>query len=196
MSAIYRIFLKGLLALLPIAVTLYLLTWIAGRTEEFFGGLLQSLLPDSLYVPGLGIALMILVVFLAGLLIDNYLAARLWTWMEESLQRVPFIKAIYNPLRDVMNLFARDEGVSKRVVMVDAGGITLLGLVTRDRFAEFPQGTVPPDHLAVFIPYSYAVGGFTILVSKDRVREVAIGPERAMQLAITAWIKAERQGRS
>lgn len=194
-TSIYRIFLKGLLTLLPITITLYLLAWIVAEAEELFGGPLRDILPAAFYIPGFGVGLALLVIFLVGLLVNNYLASRLVHWLEETLQKVPFIKTIYNPLRDVMNLFAQDTGSAlKRVVLVELPGlgVTVIGLVTRDSFAEFGTA-IQPGHVAVFIPYSYAVGGFTVLVPKDQVREVDIPPERAMQLAITAWIKTDKR---
>jgi uncharacterized membrane protein len=193
---LYRIFVKGLLTILPITVTLYLLAWIVGSAEELFGGPLRGLLPAAFYVPGFGVALALLLIFLVGLLVNHYIASRVVIWLEETLQNVPFIKTIYNPLRDVMNLFASDQGSKmKRVVMVEMEGLgcSVLGLGTRDSFDDFAVGTVPKEHVAVFVPYSYAVGGFTLLVPKARVREVDIAPERAMQLAITAWIKSEKR---
>ncbi len=198
-NTIYRIFLKGLLTLLPITVTLYLLAWVIGMAEGLFGDPLRDALPAAFYVPGFGVALALLLVFFVGLLVNNYVASRFVNWLEDSLQKVPFIKAIYNPLRDVMNLFAQDAGSGlKRVVLVElpGPGVRVLGLVTREAFDEFGPGAVPQGHVAVFIPYSYAVGGFTVLVPKTQLREVDIAPEKAMQLAITAWIKTEKGARA
>ncbi len=194
MTVIYRIFLKGLLTILPFTVTIYLLVWIATRAEQAFSEPLRTWLPEPLYFPGSGLLLVIVLIFLVGLIVNNYLAARLWSWVEQTLQKVPFIKTIYNPLRDVMNLFSQDsDQLSKRVVLVDLGSISMLGLVTREVFDDFTPGTIPDGLASVFIPYSYAVGGFTVLVQRSRLREINIGPERAMQLAITAWIKGDKK---
>ncbi len=196
MIAIYRIFLKGLLTILPFTITIYLLIWIATRAEQAFSEPLKTWLPRPLYFPGAGLLLTTVLIFLVGLIVNNYLAARLWAWIEETLLKVPFIKTIYNPLRDVMNLFSHDSNQpSKRVVLVDLDTISILGLITRDAFEEFAPGTIPEKHAAVFIPYSYAIGGFTVLVPRSRLREINMAPERAMQLAITAWIKSDKRAK-
>ncbi len=192
MKNVYGIFLKGLLTLLPITLTLYIIAWAVTRLESALGGPLQRLVPEPLYFPGLGFILSLLLIFFVGLLVNNYLAVQGLTWLESQFEKIPFVKAIYNPLRDVMNLFSDSSSKNlKRVVMVDLtpGGASVLGLVTRDNFSDFPQGVIRPDQVAVFIPYSYGLGGFTILISRSQTREVDMPVDKAMQLAITGWIK-------
>ena len=198
MRSVYRIFGKGLLTVLPIMITLYLLIWIATRAESLFGEPLQSVLPDALYIPGLGVAVALVLIFLVGLLLNNYLASRMMLWLEEAFENLPVIKTIYSPLRDVVNIFGRsDSGAIKRVVLVDIEhlGLKAVGLITRDRFDEFPQGAIPADHVAVLFTLSYMVGGVTLVVPKRCVREIDMAPEKAMQMALTAWIKSEKSPR-
>jgi uncharacterized membrane protein len=192
MKNIYGIFLKGLLTLLPITLTLYIIAWAVTRLESGFAEPLQRIVPEPLYFPGLGFILSLLLIFFVGLIVNNYLAAQGLAWLESKFERIPFVKAIYNPLRDVMNLFNDSSSKNlKRVVMVDlfSGGASVLGLVTRDNFNDFPAGVIHPDQVAVFVPYSYGVGGFTILVSRSQTREIDMPVDKAMQLAITGWIK-------
>lgn len=190
----YRIFLKGLLTLLPITLTLYLLVWIATRTEGALSEPLRNLFPTIFGIPGAGFLLAILLVFLVGLLVNSYVTRRFVEWLEHKLDRLPIVRAIYSPIRDVTQLFAHKDGEAQRVVMVqlETGGIEFMGLVTRDQFNDLPPATVPPTSVAVFIPFSYGMGGFTVLVPKARVRETSLPAERAMQLAITGWIKSSK----
>lgn len=178
-------------------ITIYLLFWIAGAAENFFGQPLRQVLPESLYIPGLGLAVALVLIFFIGLMLNNYITNRFMMWLEQTLENLPIFKAIYSPVRDVMSLFSRnDQNSLKRVVMVDLEqmGIKTLGLVTRDRFDDFAAGTVPKDHVTVLIPLSYMVGGITVIVPKSAIREVEIAPEKAMQLALTAWVKSEKAG--
>lgn len=210
MQAIYRIFLKGLFAVLPLAITIYFLLWLAAAAEGTLGEPLQEILPNKFYVPGMGVAVGVLLIFLIGLFVNSYVTNQFIEWLEQTIQKVPFVKAIYNPLRDVMNLFGQNQKQTlKRVVMVDISpGNSVIGLVTRDRFDELikpeaslsaknatPQPTQLPQQLknkiVVFVPYSFAVGGMSLLVDKESVRELDIPVEKALQLAITGWIKSE-----
>lgn len=195
MSAIYRIFGKGLLTVLPIMVTLYLFAWLASRAESFFGDPIRSVMPADLYIPGVGLIIGLALIFSVGLLLNNFISVRFVSWLEDLLLTLPLFRTVYGPLRDVMNLFARtDQSSLKRAVLVQLPGLGVeaIGLVTRDRFDDFERGTIPADHVAVLLPLSYMVGGVTLIVPKANVREIAITPERAMQLSLTAWIKTEK----
>lgn len=135
---------------------------------------------------------------LVGVLVNSYLTRRFVIWFEESMDRLPVIRSIYSPIRDVTNLFANQKTAAQRVVMVSLdSGTEVMGLITRDTFSDLPPGTVPdgpngPLSVAVFVPFSYGMGGFTVIVPKTRIRETSLAADRAMQLAITGWIKSSK----
>lgn len=204
MATIYRIFLKGLLTLLPITLTIYMLALIVSRVETTLREPLQSSLPESFQgivsVPGFGIFVALLLVFVVGLLVNSYLTNWFFGWLETQLGNLPIVRSIYGPLRDVTKLFSRQtERGEQRVVMVqlDADSsasppIEAVGLVMRDSFGDLPAGSILPESVAVFIPFSYGIGGFTLIVPKSRVRETSLPAERALQLALTGWIKSTK----
>ena len=197
MAFIYRIFLKGLLTILPIAVTVYLLVWIARLFETFFAGPLRGSLPDQRLFPGVGLLFGLVLIFLVGLLVNNYLANRMIQWFEARLETMPVVRSIYGPIRDITQLFAKSEKAnsSQKVVLVKPygpDGAEVLGLVTRDSFADLNLEMQMSDRVAVFLPFSYAMGGNTLIVPKSAIRDVPLDPDRAMQLALTAWIKSTK----
>jgi uncharacterized membrane protein len=194
LRSLYGTFLKGLLTLLPITLTLYLLFWIASSAESAFGEPLRTWFPQPLYFPGAGMVLVIVLIFLFGTIVNNYFARRFVDWLEERLEALPVIRSIYGPLRDVTQLFAKGgQTASQRVVMVQFdSGVELMGLITREQFQDLPPNTVAAGSVTVFVPYSYGVGGMTLIVPRSRVRETAIPADKAMQLAITGWIKASK----
>ena len=195
MSFVYRIFLKGLLALLPITITIYLLVWIATTFESAFGGPLRRTIPGALDLPGVGVIVGLITIFVVGLLVNNLLTHRIIRWFESRLEEMPVIRSIYSPIRDITQLFSKTEtGAQQRVVMVQPYGPLggeVLGLVTRDHFGDFPEGAIAPDSVAVFIPLSYAMGGSTMIFKRTQIRETGLNADRAMQLALTAWIKTQ-----
>lgn len=202
MTNLYRLFIKGFLTVFPLTLTVYLLIWVASVAEDFFGQPLRQILPDGFYIAGLGVAVGFAVVLAIGFLVNNYFTSQLFSWLESSLTRVPLIKVVYSPLRDIMNLFSGDRNSGmQRVVMVRLAGTPeqpteVLGLVTRDSFADLPKGLAAADgqarRLTVYIPLSYAMGGLTVVVSPEVVREAPISAQQAMQLSITAWIKTRK----
>lgn len=192
MQTFNKIFFRGLITLLPIAITIYILYSAIVILENLLGSLLRRILPE--YIPGLGLLLTLVLIFMFGLLLNNFLTARFMHALENRLVQVPFIKAIYSPLRDLMNLFNRKEQKNLRsVVLVNVGnsGAQAMGVVTRENFRDLPFGAKMTDKVAVYFPLSYGLGGYTLLVPRTSITEVDLPIERAMSLAITGWVKAD-----
>lgn len=187
---------KGLLTLLPIALTISLIAWIVGSLEGVLGETLSVLLPAGFYIPGSGLLLALILIFLTGMLVENYLAGPFLLRIQGYLKRAPVIRTIYTPLKDLTDLFSRTKGPDsgQKVVFVKVSdGIEAMGLVMRDDFADLPRNHgVGPGKIAVFIPLSYGFGGFTLLIETTKVRDAGISAERALQLAITGWVRAAR----
>jgi uncharacterized membrane protein len=197
MRQLNQIFFKGLILVLPVTLTFYLLYWASAKVESLFGSGLKMLMGKELYIPGFGILVTIVFIFLVGLLVNNYITARFLNWITGILERVPLIKAIYNPLKDLMGLIPggdRNKDRPQRVVLVPLLGIGVeaLGLVTREELDEIPDRK---DLVTVYIPLSYMLGGITVLIPREKVRKVDMKVEEALKLSVTAWIKAENQER-
>jgi len=191
LKTLRQIFLKGLFTFLPIAVTIYILYAGIVIMESMLGTTIQRLFP-SLYVPGIGLLLTVVFIFLLGLLLNNILTASFFSNIERQLMKVPFIKAIYSPLKDLMNLFSHNGSKDlKSVVLVEIGNadIKALGLITRDNFSDLAVNNQLQDRVAVFIPFSYGLGGYTLLVHRSKITEIDMPAEKAMSLAITGWVK-------
>jgi uncharacterized membrane protein len=83
-----------------------------------------------------------------------------------------------------------------RVVMVDMaadGSHRLIGFVTREKFDDLPGGIGSSDQVAVYLPMSYQLGGYTVLMPRDRVHAVDMPIEQAMRFALTAGVHTESQ---
>jgi uncharacterized membrane protein len=191
MKQINQIFFKGLIVVLPITLTFYLLIWASVKIESLFGSTIEWLVGQWLYIPGLGIMVSLVFIFLVGLLVNNYITGRFFSWLSATLEKVPLIKVIYNTLKDLMALIpgrSSDEDKPQRVVLVplEGMGVNALGLVTREDLDELP-GT---GLISVYIPLSYMLGGLTILIEKEKVKKVDIPVDQALKLSVTAWIKA------
>ena len=191
MKHINQIFFKGLIVVLPITLTFYLLIWASYKIESLFGSIIEWLIGQWLYIPGLGIVVTLIFIFLVGLLVNNYITGRFFKWLTNTLEKVPLIKVIYNPLKDLMALIpgrSSNKDKPQRVVLVPLEnlGVNALGLVTREELDELPGS----DLISVYIPLSYMLGGLTVLIERDKVKKVDIPVEQALKLSVTAWIKA------
>ena len=191
MSHFSRIFVRGFVTLLPIAVTIYIIYASIIILENLLGTFLRMVLPTGTYIPGLGFVAILFLIYLFGLVLNSYLAEGILKAIEVRIREVPFIKAIYSPLKDLMNLFTRDKHEQmKNVVLVKLpDGRFSMGVVTREDFQDIKMGPSFKQHVAVFFPMSYGLGGFTFLVPKDQLQALDIPVEKAMSLAITGWVK-------
>lgn len=195
MGVINRLFFKGLIVVMPVTITIYVLVFVMTKAEGLFGNLIKSILGPSLYIPGLGILLTFVAILGVGILVSNFLTGRVVNFVIDQFEKVPFIKAIYNPLKDLMSLFAGSgQEKMKKVVLVNFEklGFRSLGLVTREEFSDIPGDLIDKDFITVYIPMSYMLGGFTAIVPRNSVTEVDIPVEQAIKLAITGWIKADK----
>jgi uncharacterized membrane protein len=184
------IFLTGLLTVIPAVATIYLMVWLFGAIDRMFGKPLRWLQPDETYLAGTGIVVAIAVVFGVGLLMHGVLFRRLFRKAEAALLAIPLVRSIYSAVKDMIGLF-RNDGPAVQVVTVTFPGTgwKLLGFVTRSEFADLPQGIGSTSEIAVYLPMSYQVGGYTVILPRDAVREVDMSREDAMKFILTAGLK-------
>jgi len=190
-----RNFLTGLAAILPAMITLALLWWFGSTAERLLGGLLQAILPDLLYVPGMGIATAIGLVIALGVLLQAYVVRSLFEWLESVIQRIPVIKTIHGTVRDVTNLVS--GGMNKRfgqAVLVTLPGtdFRLVGFITREDFTGLPETLGTDATLAVYLPMSYQIGGYTVMLPRERIERLDMPLEDAMRYAVTAGVSARK----
>jgi uncharacterized membrane protein len=186
-----RIFLTGLLTVLPVVVTLYFTVWMLTVLERFFGKQVMLLIPDEWYRTGMGLVVAIVVVFLVGLLMHAILFRRLFGWTEKLLLEIPLVRSVYSAMRDLLGLFANHKEPSLQVVSLDLpGNLRVLGFVTRADFSDAPAGIARPDEVAVYLPMSYQVGGYTVFVPKSSLTVVEMSREDAMKFILTAGLKS------
>jgi uncharacterized membrane protein len=197
MSRLQKIFISGLVAFLPLALSVYVITGGIALLENLLGNFLRQILPTGTYIPGFGFLATIALILLLGFLVDNFVTAPFFRRMQEKLREVPLVKIVYSPLRDLMNLFAKGQhqNTMQKVVLVHFSHThSVLGLVTRESFDDLDlKMIVSKEKIAVYIPMSYGLGGYTVLVNKADVESVDIPIEKAMSLALTGWIKTDTE---
>ena len=196
MKKIAGLFLHGLSAILPVALTLYILYWLAVTAESLLGKAIRFVVTEDYYMPGMGVLVGLLLTIGIGILLRIWLFRTIFGLGENILERIPLVRSLYGSIRDLMGFF--DKSQEKKfdtVVMVAIGDaeIELMGLVTRDSFGDLPEGIGDDETVAVYLPMSYQMGGFTVMVPRSRVRNVEMGVEDALQFVLTAGVSAEKQ---
>ena len=194
MKVIGKIFFTGLLTVVPVVATVYLVLWVVSSLERFLGNQLKLLIPDELYHAGMGLLFALALIFVVGLLMRAYVFRQLIIFGEGALTRIPVVKSVYQALKDFFGLFSgADSGELLHVVSVQLPGspMRLLGFITRSDFSDLTPEVAGPGDVAVYLPMSYQVGGYTVLVPRSSVTPVAMARDEAMRFVLTAGLKAQ-----
>ena len=194
MKKLARLLLEGLVTLGPLVLTIYLLYWTAVWAETMLGGAVRSAGLEAYYVPGLGVALGLLLLLLVGLLMRAWIVRRLVGGVERLMKRIPLVRTLYRSIEDLLSFFStsQKEGMHQ-VCMLTLGDerTKLLGFVTREQFGDSPAGRGGEDTVGVYLPMSYQLGGFTDYVPRAAVSPVDMSLEEGMRLAMTAGVSKE-----
>ncbi len=195
MRALSKIFLKGLVAVLPIAITLYILYWLGSTAEFVLGGMIQIFLPQRYYWPGMGLIIGFMLVLVLGLFVDSLRMRMLLKGGERLLNKLPLVKTVYSATRDLMGFFSdsKSKGFNQVVLFtLPHTEIRLLGFVTQEEFPGLPAAFAQAGSVAVYLPLSYQIGGFTVFVQRAALQPIDMSVQDAMRLALTAGMSIAR----
>ena len=120
MNALGKLFLKGLAVVIPVALTLAILWWMATSSEQLMGAVLKYTLPAGWYVPGMGLISGIALITLIGLLSHVLIFQKLFNLGEAIFHRLPLVKTIYTSTKRIVLTIGGSESMQfKKVVLVD-----------------------------------------------------------------------------
>ena len=191
MKPVSKTFFKGLIAIIPLTLTFYLLFWLAGTAELALGNIFKFFFPDSWYIKGLGFVLGLPLVFFFGGFLESRTFRSLFHNFEELVLQIPVVKSIYTTIRDFISLFSSEQkGKFKQVVLVNvpSGNGQQIGFITVSDFEELSQTFIADDQIAVYLPFSYAIGGNTVMMSRENVTEIDMTVEDAIRFIATAGV--------
>ena len=185
---ISKTLLTGFITLLPMVLTIYLLDWLGISSDEVLGNALRYVLPENTYFPGLGMFVGFMVVFIVGLMMNAYLVRKLFSLGEAILYRLPLIKSVYRAFRDFFDFLSPNKEGLGQVVSVNLNGMELVGFVTQEDQQRLPPSFRDRDSVLVYLPMSYNIGGYTILVPRNEIRPLQMTRDEAMRFVLTAGI--------
>jgi len=187
---ITRQVLTGLVTILPVMLTLYLLYWFIISTEKMLGELIKLVMPDAPYWPGMGFIVGLLLVFAIGLLMQVYVIKKLFNKAEEVLYHMPLIKSVYGAIRDFFHYFSpsRQKDFQQVVAVTLDNGIEVIGFLTQESSQVLPTAAGDEERVLVYVPMSYTIGGYAIMIPRSSLRNVDMSMEQAMRFVLTAGV--------
>jgi len=196
MKRLSQYFLRGLITLLPLVFTVYLLYALVIWSETLAMQWIRPLVGDF-YIPGLGIVLTTAGIVFIGFMISGQSATRLLSWVELPFTNIPVIKSIYSSLKSFADYFSPQHrsDTPQQVVLLrwPDQPVEMVGLITRNHLHGLPQGFLPGDRVAVYLPMGYMIGGYTVFVPRDWLTPIEMTVEEAMRSSLIAWMATRKQ---
>lgn len=177
---ISRRFINGLILLVPLAITFF----VIDETLEFTEGVLGKHLP--FYFPGMGLITLLAIIYLAGWASSYWATRRLISLGEKLLGKIPVVKFIYNSVKHLSTAVFESNSMFEHVVLVPFHQSKALGFI----MADVPQALedqLGDDYVCVFVPWSLNMtSGTNLFVAKKDVIYLDISSESALQYMLTA----------
>jgi len=173
-------FLKGLLIVVPPAITIFLVKWLFELTESSIG----KFLPVK--IPGTGLIIVLVGIWIVGVLSGNFLSEKILGLFDGLISKIPIVKFIYGSVKQVSKALFESDSAFKRVVLVPYQGNYVLA---------FQMLTVPEpvkeklgeEYVCVYMPWSMNMtAGMNFFVKKTDVIYVDMMPQDALQFILTA----------
>lgn len=194
MNRFFKIFFKGLLAFLPVFVTLYAVYAFGAWLNAVTTAALRWLAPELPDLPGLGIVVGIGVIYLFGVLVSSRLTQWVYGLIEAPLRLLPVVKDLYSALKQLTTLFGPTAaGAAGQVVAVrhPAYPVDLVGLLMRSDLDDLDAAIAGDDRVAVYLPMSYQIGGYTLFVPRGWIRPLDMSVESALRNTLTGWVRTD-----
>jgi uncharacterized membrane protein len=195
-----KYFLTGLLILIPFSLCVYILKIVISAADRLLGLLPPQYNPGTylpFHIPGLGIMVTLVLIFLVGLVTANFVGKRVVYGIESLFAKIPLVRTIYTGAKEVVQTFIHDRPAQfRQVVLVEypRKGIYCIGFVTGSPMGELAS-KVGGDFLNLFIPTTpNPTSGFYILVRKEETIPLNITIEEAFKLIMSAGMSMPARG--
>ncbi|MCA1324548.1 DUF502 domain-containing protein [Herbaspirillum sp. alder98] len=191
-----KYFITGLLILVPLAITVWVLNLIIGTMDQSLLLLPESWRPEAIvgfHIPGLGTILTLLVIFLTGLAARNFIGRQIVSLWEGILTRIPVVKSIYSSVKQVSDtLFSSSGNAFRKAVLIQyprqgSWTIAFLTGVPGGEVRNHLQG----DYISVYVPTTpNPTSGFFLMLPKADSIELDMSVDEALKYIVSMGVVA------
>ena len=179
MKKLSKYFFEGLLVLVPLVVTIYVVYAIFSKIDHLF----------RFQVPGMGVVVTLISITAVGFIASNFVTRKLLQLVESLFTRLPLVKMIYSSIKDLISAFVGDKKSFNKPVLVQLSrdsGAGVIGFVTADDLA----GLGIAGSVAVYLPQSYNFAGNLIVVPQEQVAPLEADPGDVMSFVVSGGVSS------
>lgn len=193
MTALKRYFLTGLLILVPLGITVWVMTALFGLLDQSLLLLPERWQPETwlgFRLPGLGLILTAAVILVTGMLATNLIGQRLVAFWEGVFKRIPVVKSIYGSVKQVSDSLLTGSSMAfKKVLLVRYPHPDAWSLAFQTNVPDEVEAQLAGDYVAVFIPSTPSpVNGFYFYVRRDAVIELDMSVDAAFKAVVSMGV--------
>jgi uncharacterized membrane protein len=191
---IKSILLTGFAAMIPVGVTLYIIAFLIRTMDNLVKIIPHRFQPDELlgfHIPGLGIIITLILIFIIGLVTKSYLGRKAVSLGEWIVDKIPFVSGIYKGVKQLVDAIFSDKHRSfRKAVLIEypRRGLYSIAFVTGDSQGEVQEKTTE-KHINLFVPTTpNPTSGFYIMIPENDVIPLDMSVEEAFSLIISGGI--------
>jgi uncharacterized membrane protein len=195
MSAVRKYLISGLLVWLPVIVTLFVIKFIVDLLSKSLLLLPPQFQPDVLFgfhIPGVGVLLTVVVIFLTGVFAANFIGRRLVDLGERIMVRIPLVRSIYMGVKQVTDTVFKPGGQSfRKVLLVEfpREGVWSIAFQTGEVTRGIQNSVGDGPMVSFFIPTTpNPTSGFLMMAPKSKVKELNISVDQALKFVISLGV--------
>ncbi|RZJ26536.1 MAG: DUF502 domain-containing protein [Haliea sp.] len=194
MAAIRKWLFSGLLVIVPVAITVWVLQWIIGTLDQTLLILPEAWQPDKLigvHIPGFGVLLTLGILLVVGAAASNFMGKRLVIWGDAIVSRIPVVRSIYSSVKQVSDtLFSETGNAFRTAVLVQwpRAEVWTIGFVTGTPGGDVANYLVG-EYLSVYVPTTpNPTGGYFVMLRKSDCIELKMSVDEALRYVISMGV--------
>jgi uncharacterized membrane protein len=187
--ALLNYFIKGLLVVLPIALSVFIVVWAVTTVDSWLN--LNNFLGvdprtgGNRNIPGLGLVTVVTLILASGIFVTNLVTEPMYNWFEKILNKLPILKFIYSSIKDLTEAFVGDEKRFNHPVLVEVeGDMKRIGFLTQSDLSRIGL----PRESIVYFPFSYSFAGQVYIVKNEKITQLKISAADAMKLVVSGGV--------
>ncbi|WP_026583585.1 DUF502 domain-containing protein [Bacillus sp. J33] len=190
MKSLLKNFINGILTIVPIILAIFVVVKTFLFLDSIMGNLLKPYLKED-YIPGAGLLATLVLITLLGWLSTKFITGSIIRLVDRLLEKIPLVKTIYSVIKDTVHSFLGEKKSFSKVALVTIPGTEMksLGFITSEELEGFYHPL--KEHIAVYVPQTFQVAGFTFLVPKEQVEIIDVRPEAAMKFILSGGMTSK-----